>query len=88
MDNYIYHGRDRGRARKHDDHDDHGGLILANYLQNDAELSGYEIEIGKVFELNKGNLSLSLPEIRSMLSSRMVVTSHEWFLTETSTEFL
>ena len=39
--------------------DDHGGLILANYLQNDAELSGYEIEIGKVFELNKGNLSVS-----------------------------
>ncbi len=57
VDNYIYLMDET--EEEHEEHDDHGGLILANYLQNDAELSGYEIEIGKVFELNKGNLSLS-----------------------------
>ena len=36
------------------------GLILANYLQNDAEFIGYEIEFGKVFELSNGNLALSI----------------------------
>ena len=60
VDNYIYlMDETEEEHEEHDDHDDHGGLILANYLQNDAELSGYEIEIGKVFELNKGNLSVS-----------------------------
>ena len=32
---------------------------MANYLQKDAELTGYEFEIGKVFELSKGELGLS-----------------------------
>ena len=61
VDNYIYLMDET--EEEHKEHEDegehHGGLILANYLQNDAELSGYEIEIGKVFELNKGNLSVS-----------------------------
>ena len=40
-------------------HDDHGGLTLANYLQQDAELDGYEIEFGNTFDLASGELMLS-----------------------------
>jgi len=37
----------------------HDALVAANYLQQDADLEGYEVEIEKVFELVKGDLSLS-----------------------------
>lgn len=58
VDDYIYLQDET--EEEHDDHDDdHGGLIMANYLQKDAELTGYEFEIGKVFELSKGELGLS-----------------------------
>ena len=57
VDDYIYLQDET--EDEHDDHDDHGGLIMANYLQKDAELTGYEFEIGKVFELSKGELGLS-----------------------------
>ena len=43
-----------------DDHAEHGGLTLAEYRQRDAEFTGYEIEIGKVIELPRGALQLSL----------------------------
>ena len=43
-----------------DDHADHGGLMLAEYRQRDAEFTGYELEIGKVIELPRGALQLSL----------------------------
>ena len=61
VDNYIYlqDETEEEHDEHEDDHDDHGGLILANFLQKDAELSGYEIEIGKVFELSGGDLSVS-----------------------------
>lgn len=61
VDNYIYL-----MDETEDEHDDHGdeehheGLILANYLQQDAEFDGYEMEIGKTFELTRGALTLSL----------------------------
>ena len=42
----------------HDDHG-HGNLIHANYVQEDAEFDGYEIEIGRNFDLGSGVLSLS-----------------------------
>ncbi|MDA9011260.1 TonB-dependent receptor [Gammaproteobacteria bacterium] len=42
-----------------DDHDDHGNLIHANYIQEDAEFDGYEIEIGRTIELGSGKLTLS-----------------------------
>ena len=35
------------------------GLALANYLQQDAQLDGYELELGKVIELARGNISFS-----------------------------
>ena len=55
------HGdEDHGDENDHgDDHDDHGNLIHANYIQEDAEFDGYEIEIGRTIELGSGKLTLS-----------------------------
>jgi len=51
----------------HDDEDDHGdehghghgNLIHANYVQEDAEFDGYEIEFGRTFDLGTGEMTLS-----------------------------
>jgi iron complex outermembrane receptor protein len=43
-----------------DEHIDHGGLILSEYSQQDAEFTGYEIEIGARIELPHGALELTL----------------------------
>jgi iron complex outermembrane receptor protein len=43
-----------------DEHAEHGGLMLAEYRQRDAEFTGYELEIGTVIELPRGALQLSL----------------------------
>ena len=45
----------------HEDEDDHGhgNLIHANYIQEDAEFDGYEIEFGRTIDLGKGQLKLS-----------------------------
>ena len=47
----------------HDDEDDHGhghgNLIHANYIQEDAEFDGYEIESGRTFYLAGGEMTLS-----------------------------
>ena len=72
VDNYItlmdedegheddHHDEDQGDEDDHgDDHDDHGNLIHANYIQEDAEFDGYEIEIGRTIELGSGKLTLS-----------------------------
>ena len=74
VDNYIalmdededhgddHHDEDHGDEDDHgDDHDDHGhgNLIHANYVQEDAEFDGYEIEIGRTIELGAGELTLS-----------------------------
>ena len=58
IDNYIYL-RDESEDEHEEHEDDHGGLILANYVQQDAEFTGYEFEIGRVFELGGGDLTLS-----------------------------
>ena len=58
IDNYIYL-RDESEDEHEEHGDDHGGLILANYVQQDAEFTGYEFEIGQVFELGGGDLTLS-----------------------------
>jgi iron complex outermembrane receptor protein len=45
----------------HDEgHIDHGGLILSEYSQQDAEFTGYEIEIGTRIALPRGELELTL----------------------------
>ncbi|MDG2037420.1 MAG: TonB-dependent receptor [Luminiphilus sp.] len=55
------HDEDHHDEEHHDDeHAEHGGLMLAEYRQRDAEFTGYEIEIGTVIELPRGALQLSL----------------------------
>ena len=55
IDNYI------ALIDEEDDHDDHdhGNLIHANYMQEDAEFNGYEFEIGRTFDLGMGELKAS-----------------------------
>ena len=71
VDNYIYlrdeleeeheaHGGLEFEAEYADEHFDHGGLILSEYSQQDAEFTGYEIEIGARIELPRGELELTL----------------------------
>jgi iron complex outermembrane receptor protein len=76
VDNYIYlrdeleeeheahmeeeHEGDHHDEHHDDEHFDHGGLILSEYSQQDAEFTGYEIEIGTRFELPRGELELIL----------------------------
>ena len=58
--NYIYLQDETAEAHdEHDEDDDHGGLIKANYLQQNAQFVGYELEMGTVFELGDGDLTLS-----------------------------
>ena len=51
VDDYIYLV-DTATKKKH--------LTVSNYKQKDALLNGYEFELGKTFELNNGNLELSI----------------------------
>ena len=58
IDNYTYLQDET--EEEHDDHaDEHGGLIQASYMQQNAEFSGYEFEIGAVIEVAQGDLTLS-----------------------------
>ncbi|MEK9989500.1 MAG: TonB-dependent receptor, partial [Halieaceae bacterium] len=41
-------------------HFDHAGLILSEYSQQDAEFTGYEIQLGTRFDLPRGELELTL----------------------------
>jgi iron complex outermembrane receptor protein len=60
VDNYIYlMDETEEEHEEHEEEEHHGGLILANYLQQDAEFEGYELEIGKTFDLARGALTLS-----------------------------
>jgi len=71
VDNYIYlrdeleeeheaHAGLEFEAEYADEHFDHGALILSEYSQQDAEFTGYEIEIGARIELPRGALELTL----------------------------
>ena len=69
VDNYIYlrdeseeeheehEGEDHG-DEEHDMHGDHGGLLLAEFMQSDATFTGYEIELGRRFEFAGGELDI------------------------------
>jgi iron complex outermembrane receptor protein len=60
VDNYIYLMDETEEDHSdHGDDDDHDGLTLANYLQQNAEFKGYELEIGKTFDLARGALTLA-----------------------------
>ncbi|NCX34650.1 MAG: TonB-dependent receptor [Proteobacteria bacterium] len=43
----------------HEDEHGHGNLIHANYIQEDAEFDGYEIEFGRTFDLGAGEMTIS-----------------------------
>ena len=59
VDNYIaLIDEDEGHDDHGDEHD-HGNLIYANYMQEDAEFDGYEIEFGRTFAVGSGELDLS-----------------------------
>ena len=53
------HGDDDHGGDDHGDDHGHGNLIHANYMQENAEFDGYEIEIGRTVELGSGELTLS-----------------------------
>ena len=53
------HGDEDHGDDDHGDEHDHGNLIHANYMQEDAEFDGYEIEFGRTFALGSGELDLS-----------------------------
>ena len=69
VDNYIAlidededhddHGDENHGDDDHGDEHDHGNLIHANYMQEDAEFDGYEIEFGRTFAVGSGELDLS-----------------------------
>ncbi|MDA8925684.1 TonB-dependent receptor [Gammaproteobacteria bacterium] len=62
-DDHEIHGDEHheDEDEHHEDEDDHGhgNLIHANYIQEDAEFDGYEIEFGRTIDLGKGQLKLS-----------------------------
>ena len=64
IDDYIYlQDESEEEHADHDEeheegHDDHEGLILANFLQESAEFRGYELEIGRVYDLGSGLLDI------------------------------
>ncbi|MDA8892144.1 TonB-dependent receptor [Hyphomicrobiales bacterium] len=60
VDNYIYLQDETEEDHEDEEHGDHEGLILSNYLQNDAKLEGYEFEISQAFSFDRGSLTLSL----------------------------
>jgi iron complex outermembrane receptor protein len=45
----------------HEEHEEeHGGLTLAEYLQNDAKFTGYEFELGNSYQLENGTLTATV----------------------------
>ena len=64
IDNYIYlrdESEEEHEEEGHEDeHEEHGGLLLAEYMQADATFSGYEIEIGRRFNVAGGELEVRL----------------------------
>ena len=70
VDNYIYlrdeleeeHEAHMGEDHEdeHGEHGDHGGLILSEYTQQDADFTGYEIEVGARFALPRGEFEVTL----------------------------
>ena len=60
VDNYIYlKDETEEDHEEHEDEHDHEGLMLAEYLQQDTELKGYELQFGRVVDLERGSLTLS-----------------------------
>jgi iron complex outermembrane receptor protein len=54
-----HHDDEDDHGDEHGDEHGHGNLIHANYVQEDAEFDGYEIEFGRTFDLGAGEMTLS-----------------------------
>ena len=57
-----HHEDEDEHHEEEDDHGNehgHGNLIHANYIQEDAEFDGYEIEFGRTFDLGAGEMTIS-----------------------------
>lgn len=57
-----HHENEHEHNEDEDDHGNehgHGNLIHANYIQEDAEFDGYEIEFGRTFDLGAGEMTIS-----------------------------
>ncbi len=59
VDDFIYLQDETEEEHDEEHEDDHGGLILANFQQQDADFNGYELELGKTFDLANGTLTLA-----------------------------
>ncbi len=61
VDDYIYlMDETEEEHEEHEEEHDHGGLTLAEYLQNDAKFTGYEFELGNSFQLENGTLTATV----------------------------
>ena len=69
VDNYIYlrdeteeehEEHEEGGEEHGEEHHDHGDLMLAEYMQQDATFNGYELEIGRRFDVAGGQLEVRL----------------------------
>ena len=69
IDNYIYlrdeteeeHEEHEEGGEEHDEeHHEHGDLMLAEYMQQDATFNGYELEVGRRFDIAGGQLEVRL----------------------------
>ena len=61
VDNYIYlMDETEEEHEEHEEEHDHGGLTLAEYLQNDAKFTGYEFELGNSYQLENGTLTATV----------------------------
>ena len=69
VDNYIFlrdeseeeheeHEGEDHEGEEHGMHGNHGGLLLAEFMQSDATFTGYEIELGRRFEVAGGELDI------------------------------
>ena len=61
VSNYIYL-KDEEHDEDHNDsegEEEHGGLMHAEFVQEDASLEGYEFEVGSTYQLANGTLDLS-----------------------------
>ena len=61
VDDYIYlMDETEEDHEEHEEEHDHGGLTLAEYLQNDAKFTGYEFELGNSYQLENGTLTATI----------------------------
>ena len=56
---YIYLQDETEEDHEEEGHDDHGGLIKSDYLQKDAEFTGYELQFGTIIDVDNGEVEVS-----------------------------